>query len=84
VSKPAYRKPSKEEVEEVEEEGLVTKETPNVPEEGTQQSPLDIDLNEDEKDKAKTPKKAPQKTPMKRLKKKRQESESKLKNLFYF
>ena len=76
MSKPAYRKPSKEEVEEVEEEGLATKETPNVPEEGTQQRPLDIDLNEDEKDKAKTPKKAPQKTPMKILRKKRQESES--------
>ena len=74
--KPAYRKPSKEEAEEEEEEGLVTKKTPNVPEEGTQQRPLDIELDEDEKDKAKSPKKPPQKTPRKRLRKKKDSEDS--------
>ena len=71
--KPAYRKPSKEAEEE---EGLVTKKTPNVPEEGTQQRPLDIELDEDEKDKAKSPKKPPQKTPRKRLRKKKDSEDS--------
>ena len=77
MPKPAYSKPSKEEVEEEEEEGLVTKKTPNVPEEGTQQRPLDIELDdEDEKDKAKSPKKPPQKTPRKRLRKKKDSEDS--------